>query len=267
MEKISVVTISFNCKSLIEDTIKSVINQTYNKIEYIIIDGASKDGTVDVITKYKSSIDVVISEPDNGIYDAMNKGIKAASGDWIIFMNAGDSFYKNTVIEEFVEKINSDTIIAHGDIMYYAKYYKYINKPCEIEEMKHKMAVKHQATFTKLEYHKKHLFDSSFRSAGDYDFFYKAYFIDNVKFQYIPIVVANFDGSGTSNSNFWLSRKEDYKIWNKENDFFYLLKDNIILRSWSFKRWIKSHFMNETSIKEIERKNIMKQGFTPIEIK
>ena len=136
MEKISVITISYNCKDVIEDTILSVIGQTYTNIEYIIIDGASTDGTFDVIKKYADKIDFWISEPDKGIYDAMNKGLKHATGDWVIFMNAGDSFYNNTVIERFVPQIDIDTVIAHGDIMVIGKHFRYNRKPIPIEEMK-----------------------------------------------------------------------------------------------------------------------------------
>lgn len=90
---ISVVTVSYNAVGTIEQTLLSVINQTYPNIEYIIIDGGSTDGTVDIIKKYADEIVYWISEPDKGIYDAMNKGIKKANGEWINFINAGDSYY------------------------------------------------------------------------------------------------------------------------------------------------------------------------------
>lgn len=94
MVKISVVTVCYNAKNDIEDTIKSVLeNKNRSYIEYIIVDGGSNDGTLDIIYKYQNDIDVIISEPDRGVYDAMNKGIKASSGDWILNMNAGDVLY------------------------------------------------------------------------------------------------------------------------------------------------------------------------------
>lgn len=259
MYKISIVTISYNCINVVEETILSVIRQTYTNIEYIIIDGASKDGTVDVIRRYADKINYFVSEPDKGIYDAMNKGLNAATGDWVIFMNAGDSFYNNTVIERFVPQIEKDTVIAHGDIMVIGKHFKYHRKPTPIEQMKERMTVRHQATFTKLSYHKTHPFDTSYRSSGDYAFFYKAYFDDKVKFQYIPLCVANFDNTGISNANFKSSFRENRRIWNKENDYIFIIKQEITLAIWQLKRWIKNHIFSTDEKIAHEKNSAAKQ--------
>lgn len=105
---ISVVTVSYNAVTTIEKTILSVINQNYSNIEYIVIDGGSIDGTVDIIKKYADKITYWVSEPDKGIYDAMNKGIIVATGEWINFMNTGDTFYNENVFSEIFE-LNSYT--------------------------------------------------------------------------------------------------------------------------------------------------------------
>lgn len=109
--KISIITIVFNNVRDIEYTITSVLKQTYKNIEYIIIDGASNDGTLDVIKKYKENIDIIISEKDKGIYDAMNKGLAQATGDYVLFLNSGDELYDEQTIQTIVEKGNNADII------------------------------------------------------------------------------------------------------------------------------------------------------------
>ena len=110
---ITVITIVYNGKPYLEETILSIISQTYDNVEYIIIDGDSSDGTLEIIKKYDNQIDYWISEKDNGIYNAMNKGINLAAGEWICMMNAGDIFYDNHVLENiFLSTINADLIYS-----------------------------------------------------------------------------------------------------------------------------------------------------------
>jgi len=119
--KISIITVCLNCEGLIERTIKSVIDQTYANVQYIVIDGRSTDNTLDIIKKYENKIDVATSDKDGGIYDAMNKGIEYATGDLIYFLNAGDYFYNNYVLENVIEGLNAnpDSDIIYGDYIYY----------------------------------------------------------------------------------------------------------------------------------------------------
>ena len=109
--KISIITVSFNAEKYIERTIKSVINQTYPNIEYIVIDGASKDGTMDIVKKYANKIDYYISEPDKSHFDAMNKGLAKATGDYILYMNAGDCIHKETSLDEMMTDYNQADFI------------------------------------------------------------------------------------------------------------------------------------------------------------
>jgi glycosyltransferase involved in cell wall biosynthesis len=111
---LSVITVVYNNAAGIEGTIKSVINQTYRYIEYIIVDGLSTDGTLQIIDRYKNRISKIVSEKDRGIYDAMNKGLAAATGDYVIFMNSGDEFYETgTVADVFASAANAD--IYYGE--------------------------------------------------------------------------------------------------------------------------------------------------------
>lgn len=144
---ISIITVVFNGKEHLEETILSVLNQTYDNIEYIIIDGASTDGTLDIIKKYEDKIDYWVSEKDKGIYDAMNKGINLANGEWLNFMNAGDKFYNDDTLEGVLKEniidqadcIYSNTIFSDGSIFV-----------CDIK----KNRVIHQALIYKKDLHK-----------------------------------------------------------------------------------------------------------------
>jgi glycosyltransferase involved in cell wall biosynthesis len=111
---ISIITVVFNAEEVLEKTILSVINQSYNDVEYIIIDGCSTDNSLKIISKYRDQISKVVSEPDIGIYDAMNKGLKIATGSWINFMNAGDQFNNNNVLKDVFNK----AIPLHASFIY-----------------------------------------------------------------------------------------------------------------------------------------------------
>ena len=121
--KVSVITVVFNGCSTIKDTITGVLNQTYKDIEYIIIDGGSTDSTMDIVDKYKDRISKIVSEPDKGLYDAMNKGIKLATGDIIGFLNSDDVFANDFVVESVVNKINeTKSDLCYSDLLYVDKY-------------------------------------------------------------------------------------------------------------------------------------------------
>ena len=133
--KISIITICYNNKSGLEQTIRSVGSQIYNSKEFIIIDGGSRDGSTDLIDNYQEFIDIFVSEPDNGIYDAINKGISKATGEWIICMNAGDSFTDKYVLENiFKENIPASISVIYSD--YWAKTYDGFKYICYMDRSK-----------------------------------------------------------------------------------------------------------------------------------
>lgn len=210
--KITVITVCYNCVSTIDQTIRSVVEQTYDNIEYIIIDGASTDGTLDVIKKYENRIARIVSEPDKGIYDAMNKGIALASGEWIHFRNSGDYFLsKHTVEDVFNRDYSNEVGVIHGDCYYvYPEYYVRRQPAMLSRSYKEDMPVLHPATFVRAQLQKECPFDLNYRSAADYNFFYGLCETD-VKFLYIPVVVATFATGGFS-SNWERAFFEDRRI-------------------------------------------------------
>lgn len=195
---ISIITVVYNGENFLEETIKSVINQTYSNVEYIIIDGGSSDSTVDIIQKYDNNIDYWKSEKDSGIYEAMNKGIDMATGGWINFMNAGDSFYN----ENTLEQLFLDNDYTKYDIVYGNHKVIYTNKSriamagC-IKDIWKGSQFCHQSTFVSTKVHKKNKFNLSNRIGADFEFFYNLY-KQNLNFKYIDIVIANYSAGGLS---------------------------------------------------------------------
>lgn len=212
--KISIVTVCYNVVDTIEATILSVINQTYRNIEYIVIDGGSKDGTCDIVNKYLDRIAYFVSEPDKGIYDAMNKGIINATGDYINFMNSGDSFYGEEVVSQVVPFLDNNTVVVYGKLMRVLKDCRFVGKIEQIEQLANKDVIPHQAAFIRLDYQKSNLFDTSFKSSGDYKFFYDAYYKDHCSFQFIDLIIANYDSEddGMSRSNIEIGYREDLMV-------------------------------------------------------
>lgn len=134
--KFSIITIVYNSKDVLEGTILSVINQSYTNIEYIIVDGASNDGTIDTIKKYEGKIQKWISEPDKGLYDAMNKGIDMASGDYLWFMNAGDRIFESSTLEKIATKAIDNPDILFGEVMLVNDQRSHIGTRSEITTQK-----------------------------------------------------------------------------------------------------------------------------------
>jgi glycosyltransferase involved in cell wall biosynthesis len=172
--KISIITVVYNGEKYLEKTIRSIINQTYENIEYVIIDGGSTDGTVNIIKKYENNIDYWISESDNGIYDAMNKGVDLASGEWINFMNAGDVFYSKEVVNNIFE--NEESIGYEIDEYDLIVGSAVANASWGMISLPTKALWKgftHQSIFTKSSLLSALKFNVNYISAADYDFIYR----------------------------------------------------------------------------------------------
>ena len=192
--RISVVTVCYNAVDCIEQTMLSVLDQTYHDIEYIIIDGGSTDGTVDIIKKYADRLAYWISEPDKGIYDAMNKGIAVATGDYINFMNAGDTFRDQSSIYTYVDVIKPESEIIYGDVIIkYHSRFQY-RKPLWLDHLSECLPFCHQSVIVKTGLLRDRQFDTSYRILGDYDFFYSCY-KRGLCFQYIPEALSVYDST------------------------------------------------------------------------
>ena len=207
---ISIITVVLNDKNNIEKTIKSVLIQDYKLIEYIIIDGGSTDGTIDIIGKFQSQIDVIVSEKDKGIYDAMNKGLKRSKGEWVNFLNSGDIFSGPNVISILLEKYYmTDYDIIYGDKSMKLNLSIVRIKALELKKIHFRLPFCHQSAFVKRDLLIDQPFNLKYKICADYDFFLRMYF-KKMSFQYASISVVDFDGDGLSNS--YLAPLENIKV-------------------------------------------------------
>lgn len=228
--KVSVITVVYNGEKYLEHTIQSVLNQTYKNIEYIIIDGGSTDGTRDIIKKYEDKLAYWISEKDSGIYDAMNKGIQKATGDYVGLINA-DDWYELDTIQNIVNSINDEKTIeiVYGN-MNIVDIDTNTNKLLlgDINSLNKNMSINHPTCFIKSPLYKERLFDIFYKIAADYDLM--LYFrFNNKKFFYIDKVLANMRGGGVSTNNN-KTIQEKFMIHKK----YYSIK-HAYINLWSFK--------------------------------
>ena len=195
--KLSVITINYNNCDGLRKTIESIVNQTYKNFEYIVIDGGSTDGGVDVIHEYADRIDYWVSEPDKGIYNAMNKGIDVANGEYCIFMNSGDTFC-NTETVKAVFEVGEDKDIICGNTL----IPKRLLPPTEISfNTLYSGTICHQCAFIRTELMRKYKYDESLKIVADRKFFLQALIYDNCSYSAIDVDVVNYDVNGLSSNN------------------------------------------------------------------
>lgn len=224
--KLTVITVVFNDENHIKDTIESIINQDYPLIEYIVIDGKSNDNTLNIIQKYKKKIHTLISENDDGIYDAMHKGIKLASGNYINFMHSGDSFYSSNTVSSVVKKIDFNQDIIYGN--YYVKYPTGIGRVETSHKPEYiwKPFFNQQCAFYKTSILKNQPFDTKYYIAADFFFTIKS-FSNGSNIYKINEVICNSLKGGFSNKHEFETIKQYYKIikeFNLNNKKLYYYK-------------------------------------------
>ena len=203
--KLSIITVNYNDAIGLERTIKSVISQSYHNFEFIIIDGGSTDNSVDVIKRYDKYIDFWVSEPDGGIYPAMNKGLKVAKGEYINFMNGGDCYHTSDVLEK-VFLLDTDADIITG--AHFGSPHPNVGKNGVSMLDLYRGAIDHQASFIKREVALRHPYDEQYRIVSDWKFFVESLIFDNCSFFYTDIIIVDVDMNGISNTNGELDRQE-----------------------------------------------------------
>lgn len=215
---ITIITVSYNAVKTIEQTISSVVNQSYPNIEYIIIDGGSTDGTVDIIKKYEDKIVYWVSEPDGGIYGAMNKGVSASTGDYVYFLGADDCLADYEIIDNVVDdiKVESADIYSYGVYMVSenAKQ-KYIGNKESLKNTSFPGMIPHQGMFAKRNIALKFKFDLAYKILADYKFYLQCLAAKDIKIVYKKEPVAFFSLSGISGTNLEIMETESEKLANE----------------------------------------------------
>ena len=193
----SIITINFNNKEGLKKTIESVIHQTYRDFEYIVIDGGSTDGSVELLKEYDKQIDYWVSEPDSGIYQGMNKGIVKSTGNYLNFMNSGDTFYSNKVLAETIDFLKCD--IVHGRLFDRSRNcFPYLISQTPTMRYFYESSIQHPSCFIKRSLFDNMLYDEHFRIVSDWKFFIQQIIFENCSFSFMPIIVASFEGEGLS---------------------------------------------------------------------
>ena len=211
MHKLSIVTISFNSEQYLEQTIRSVIGQSYANIEYVVVDGGSNDGTLDIIRKYDSEIDRWISEPDAGIADAMNKALSLTTGDFVYFLHSDDYLEGDDAIEKASRHLTTQEDIFLFSIYLEKEGARVLRRPRGFSAwINFKTGVYHQSVIcSKSLFEKIGPFDTDFRIAMDYDFFLRAY-RQGIKTRVIDLPLATMRLIGVSSQNDWPSLRERF---------------------------------------------------------
>jgi glycosyltransferase involved in cell wall biosynthesis len=242
--QVSIVTIDFNNLAGLKATFASVVTQTNRDFEYIVIDGGSQDGSVEFLQQHSEHFSYCISEPDRGIYDAMNKGVAAAIGKWVIFMNSGDLFYEDETLARVVDRL-ADNDVVYGEWVSifndeYGNRTKH-GKPSDLSQIWNKIPACHQSILVRRELLSEHPFDISLKWCGDHDLLAKLYQL-GCKFQQIPVIVTKFDASGGTARELRSYTQERWSIYHRY--FEKMLKRELYFineyRSFWVEEWIIS---------------------------
>jgi glycosyltransferase involved in cell wall biosynthesis len=206
--KVSIITVCYNSEKTIEDTLKSIQSQTYPDIEYIVVDGLSKDRTNDIVKEYNDIVSIHISEKDNGLYDAMNKGVRIATGDIIGVLNSDDILSNEDTIQKLVNSIGSNDGI-YGDVGFYAEHdfsdkkRHYSSNGFTKKKFSRGMMPAHPSFYVRKEcYEKAGLYRTDFKIASDFDMVLRIFSLPNTSFTYLKEEIVKMRLGGVSTSGF-----------------------------------------------------------------
>lgn len=224
--KFSIITVTYNAAKVLEDTIQSIVTQTYKNTEYIIVDGGSTDGTLDIINKYKEHIHAVVSEPDKGLYDAMNKGIKLATGDYLCFLNAGDGLHEDDTLQLTVHSLTETELpgVLYGeteivDSNGHFLSMRRLSAPQKLtwKSFKKGMLVCHQAFFARRDLIEP--YDLQYRFSADFDWCIRIMKKANVLHN-THLTLIDYLNEGMTTRNHKASLKERFNIMAKHYGLF-----------------------------------------------
>lgn len=247
MIKLSLITVTYNSAETLEDTLQSVFSQTYSNIEYIVVDGGSKDGTLAIIEKYRSKIHKYISEKDNGLYDALNKGITMAEGDIIGILHSDDFYIHERVLEKVVTKMQAEKADGlYADLYYVDKQNtdriirKWKSKTYSSGAFLNSWMPPHPTFFVRKQvYTQFGTFNLKLKSAADYELMLRFIHKHHIKLTYLPEFIVKMRVGGKSNSslkNRWKANREDREAWrmNGLKPRFYTLILKPLLKLFQF---------------------------------
>jgi len=208
--KLSIITVNLNNASGLQKTIESVVSQTFPDYEYIVIDGGSTDGSMDVIKQYTDGITYLVSEPDRGVYHAMNKGIALAKGEYCLFLNSGDWIIRHDGLQYIFDK-NPVEDILYSDAQHGEVRLSYTNRLTLLTFFEG--SITHQATFIKKSLFSTYgIYNEEYEIVSDWEFFIKTIITEQCSYQHIPFLLTYFDVNGKSYLHKDILEKERNKV-------------------------------------------------------
>lgn len=241
MSKISIVTINYNDKAGLQKTIESVLSQTFKDYEFIVIDGNSSDGGKELLERYRDRVTFALSEPDTGIYNAMNKGILASKGEYLLFLNSGDALLETTTLQKVADAIDGSHDIYYGNLIFFSKRNQRIEDWIFPDKLTFGFFIEnslpHQASFIRRSLFEKYgLYNENLKIASDWEFFVETICLHKVSYKHIAITVAEYDFNGISSNpqNYNLVQSEKKQTYDRH--FSMIIDDYTIIRELESKR-------------------------------